>query len=117
MDRATATASLEVSCRKGSSTPDFGAADRLEYLQAEQSQLLTLVIDPIAVMARTSEWAKSHADLQNPEYAMAAIAGVGESWLLYDTDTQLFSLACGSPASGLELVGFASTDALFEWKG
>ena len=69
------------------------------------------------VAATTSEWARRYGQLSEVDYEMYAIAGTGEHWLLYDSETRLFSLAQGRPDDRLVLVGFASEDALAEWKG
>ena len=87
-------------------------------MAAERDKLLRLVIEPTKVKAVPSDWARSYAVLRNDSYDMFAIAGKGQSWLLFDPCTEEYALANGDPKSGiLELIGFSSKDALAEWRG
>ena len=118
MTRDEALARLDQSFAQPSATPDHGVVDRESFLKAERAKLRALVIDPIAVVAVPSDWAKRYSDLRGERYEMYAVAGDGKQWLLFDPRTENFSQATGDIRSGaVELTGWASRDALAEWRG
>lgn len=117
MNKELVISILRASFARPQSTPDCGAEDRDAFLKKEQRNLLELVIEPKKITATTSEWARQYGVLRAVDYEMYAIAGTGEHWLLYDPETRLFSLAEGRLDDRLVLVGWASDDALAEWKG
>lgn len=117
MDAQRAINAFEASLQSESATPDFGADDREAFLIDQRNKLRSLAIPPRAVTAKPLEWAKSHGEFADSTYKMIAIAGENGHWLLYDPDTEMFSLANGTLDGELGLVGFRSTDALAEWCG
>ena len=119
MTKEEAIAVLEDSFARPCATPDYGASDREAFLIEEKKKLLSLVIEPIEVVATTSSWSQRHGSLHESSYVMWAVAGTDGSWLLFEPKATEFALAHGSlvPGQRLELVGFSSTDALAEWRG
>lgn len=119
MTKEEAIAVLEASFSRPCATPDYGASDREAFLREEKEKLLSLVIDPVEVIATTSGWSQKHGSLREPSYAMWVLAGADESWLLFEPKSAEFALARGGfmPGQQLELIGFSSTDALAEWRG
>lgn len=119
MTKEEAIAILEASFARPCATPDHGASDREAFLKEEKAKLLSLVIDPVEVVATTSSWSQRHGSLRESGYVMWALAGADGSWLLFEPKAAEFALAHGSlvPGQRLELVGFSSTDALAEWRG
>ena len=108
---------FEKSLLRDSSTPDHGAANRHAFLDQERTELRSLRITPRAVTALTDDWAREFGEFEHDRYEMIVIAGENRSWLLFNPDTRLFSLANGELDGRLFLVGFASDDALAEWRG
>lgn len=117
MGTSEAAKALLKSLSQDSSTPDFGAENREDFLKAARDELRAVMIEPVPVTAFTTEWVRTYAELSEGSYEMLAVAGAGDFWLLYDPDTGLFSLANGSLEGKLVLVGFHSEDALAEWRG
>lgn len=68
--------------------------------------LEVIVVASPMCLATTSEWARRYGELREVDYEMYAIAGTGDHWLLYDSETRLFSLAQGCPDDRPVLVGF-----------
>ena len=117
-----AVEALESSLAQDSATPDFGASDRIAYLNEQRAKLRALVIEPVPVVAHAGPWAQEHCGLSAEPYHMLAVAyspeGSGQC-LLYNPVTRLFSLAYGhvTDQDGVDLVGYSSDDALAEWLG
>ena len=117
MNKEDANSLLLESFSKGSSTPINGAKNRDEFIKSENERLLELVIEPTPVIAQTGEWVKKYGEFDKDKYEMIAIAGRGDNWLLYNPETKMFSLSYGELNGKITLIGFASDDALAEWRG
>jgi hypothetical protein len=122
MGGSDAIPALEASLAKDSATPSMGAQDREVYLQEQRADLRTCIMEPVLVVARASAWAQQYCGLNAEPYSMFAVAyykGQVGQCLLYNPENGLFSLAYGhiDDPAGVELVGYASKDALAEWLG
>ena len=117
MNTLRATRAFEASLRRQSSTPDYGASSREDYLAKEVEKLRGLATEPRSVRACARGWAADHGDFAAGEYEMVVVAGEGSSWLLYDEESDAFCQARGDLEGELQLVGFRSKDALAEWLG
>jgi hypothetical protein len=122
MNAYSAIQALEDSLTGNSGTPTLGGPDRATYLAERRAELRACVIQPTPVLAFAGEWAQKYCGLSSEPYSMLAVAyspnKVGQC-LLYNPETQLFSLAYGhiDDPKGLDLIGYASNDALAMWLG
>jgi hypothetical protein len=117
MNKADVVELLTESFSKGTSSPFVGVENREERVRLENEKLLDLIIEPVKVTARTNEWVRKFGEFSGEKYEMYVIAGKDQDWLLFNTDTECFSLAKGKLDEDLILIGFASDDALAEWRG
>ena len=117
MNKTDVVELLTESFSKGTSSPFVGVENRAECVRIENEKLLNLAIDPVKVTAYTNEWVRKHGEFPAERYEMYAIAGKELGWLLLNPETECFSLAEGNISEKLILIGFASDDALAEWRG
>lgn len=116
MNKAEALAAIQASFKRGSNTPCSWAPDRDAYIAQQQSELLELVIEPVA--ANITDETYSYGVKQELSSApVFAIARRADAWLLYAPTTDVFSLAYGDGPADVSILGFSSSDALSEWLG
>lgn len=116
MNRADASIAIERSLNKESSTPTLGTDDRDAYIREKASELRKALIEPVSVgiVGESYEYG-AKKDLE--QTALFGVARQGSNWLVYSPELDLFSLAFGTDAMELSILGFASDDALAEWLG
>ncbi|WP_156042943.1 hypothetical protein [Marinobacterium lacunae] len=117
MNTNTVLVAFYESLNRDSSAPDNGVEDRQAFLDVARDELRSMVIEPIVVTAFSSEWARNYGEFEKESYEMIAVAAKGNSWLLYEPTSQMFSLARRNSVGKLILIGFRSDDALAEWLG
>lgn len=117
MNKADIVELLTESFKNGTSSPFVGVENWDDCVRIENEKLLSLAIEPIKVTAHTNEWVRKHGEFPGEKYEMYVIAGKEPDWLLFNPETECFSLAKGKISEKLILIGFASDDALAEWRG
>ena len=119
MSNVSAIQALKDSLALPSGTPCTWREDRDVYIAEQTAALLERVIEPVAVQAVASAWAQKYvSDTDVAARSFIAVARHEDKWLLFDTESGMFSLAHGTEESmPLGLLGFASPDALAEWLG
>ena len=116
MKKSEALDAIDASLARGSSTPAIWTSDRDEYIKEKSAERKACAIDPVRARV-TAETFRYGAQNKFNEVEVFAIARRGEDWLLFAPVLGTFSLASGSNAQDLSILGFASTDALAEWLG
>lgn len=117
MNKADVLELLTESFTKGTSSPFPGVENRDEHVKIENEKLLYLAIEPVRIIAHTDEWVRKYGEFPDEKYEMYVIAGKDPDWLLFNPETNCFSLAKGKINEKLVLIGYASDDALAEWRG
>ena len=116
MDRSEAVKVISESLSKGTSSPFVGFPDRDEAVREAGEALLSDVLEPFKVAVTAASF---------PEYDFVefsgsevyAIAGDCKHTLLFSPTLGKFALGWGENPEAMTMLGFASDDALAEWRG
>ncbi len=82
MTRAEASAILEASFGRPTSTPSY-EHERPSFLEQQRDRLRACQIEPVKIIAVASRWSQEHLGLDGDAHDFVAIATSEGEWLLY----------------------------------
>ena len=116
MDRAQAVSLISASIAKGTGSPFVGVEDRDAAVEEAGRNLLSDVIEPYQVRVTSASFPEYDFE-QFSSCSVYAIAGQADHLLLYCPSSGKFALGWGEDHQEIQMLGFATGDALAEWRG